>query len=80
MLLRRVFLQLEYTELAEQVDTGILGGCRAELILAIQNETSAPIRRKMCDAVAELARSSIGMYCYSSVCACVHAYYVFVCQ
>lgn len=59
VLLRRIFLTLEYSELAAEVDAGVLGGCRAELILAIQNETSAPIRRKICDAVAELARSSM---------------------
>ena len=69
VLLRRIFLTLEHSELAEQVDAGVLGGCRAELILAIRAETSAPIRRKICDAVAELARSSIGV----CVCVCVRA-------
>ena len=71
MLLRRIFLTLEYSELAAEVDAGVLGGCRAELILAIQNETSAPIRRKICDAVAELARSSMGMCVCVCVCVCV---------
>jgi len=59
VLLRRVFLQMEYKDLSEQIDVGVLHGCRAELLLAVQTEPSAPIRRKICDAIAELARSSI---------------------
>lgn len=34
--------------------------CRQELLLAIQTEATPSIRRKICDAVAELARASIG--------------------
>ena len=60
VLLRRVFLQVEYKELEKEVDAGVLQGCRGELLLALQSEASGSIRRKVCDAIAELARSSIG--------------------
>ena len=60
VLLRRIFLQLEYKELCDQVNNSVLVGCRAELLVAIQAEPSRPIRIKICDAVAELARSCIG--------------------
>ena len=58
MLLRRLFLQ-SADELV-RVDVSILQACRSELLLAIQTEESPPVRRKICDAVAELARASIG--------------------
>lgn len=60
VLLRRVFLQVEYKDLEREVEAGVLQGCRAELLLAMQRETSGQIRRKICDAIAELARSSLG--------------------
>ena len=59
-MLRRVFLQLEYKELLNEIDTDVLKGCQAELLVAIQTETNSLIQRKICDAVAELARSCIG--------------------
>ena len=60
VLLRRVFLQMEHTDLSEQIDSAVLQSCRAQLLVAVQSEPSPPIRRKICDAIAELARSSIG--------------------
>lgn len=60
VLLRRVFLQVEHKDLESEVEVGVLQGCRAELLLALQSETVAPVRRKICDAIAELARSSLG--------------------
>ena len=60
VLLRRLFLQ-SADELV-RVDVAILQACRSELLMAIQTEESAPVRRKICDAVAELARASIGIY------------------
>ena len=60
VLLRRVFLQMEYKDLVEDLSAEMLRSCQAELLGAIQVETTGNIRRKICDAVAELARSSIG--------------------
>ena len=62
VLLRRVFLQMEHADLSEQIDSGVLQSCRAQLLVAVQSEPSPPIRRKICDAIAELARSSIGEF------------------
>ena len=67
VLLRRLFLQSS-DELA-QVDSAVLRACREELLLAIQTEESPPIRRKICDAVAELARASIGTL-FQAACIC----------
>ena len=66
VLLRRVFLQLEYKDLVDDVASDVLASCRAELLMAIRSETNAGIRKKICDAVAELARSSIGEGCSQS--------------
>lgn len=60
VLLRRVFLQLEYKDLIDDLQPEVLSSCQAELLMAIQTEGHASIRRKICDAVAELARSSLG--------------------
>ncbi len=60
VLLRRVFLQMEYKDLVEDLSADLLATCQAELLAAVQVETSANVRRKICDSVAELARSSIG--------------------
>ena len=60
MLLRRVFLQLEYKELYEGIEEGVLKSCRAELLKAISSEPVPAVRRKIGDAIAEMARSSIG--------------------
>ena len=62
VLLRRVFLQMEHTDLSEQIDSAVLQSCRAQLLVAVQSEPSPLIRRKICDAIAELARSSIGEF------------------
>ena len=69
VMLRRVFLQLEYKDLLAEINNATLKSCQAELLVAIQAETSPHIQRKICDAVAELARSCIGMTdCYLTVC------------
>ena len=70
VLLRRVFLQLEYNELSAGVEDGILRPCKAQLLQALSSEPVATIRRKIGDAVAELARSSIGTRV--CVCACLY--------
>ncbi len=61
VLLRRVFLQLEHKDLVDDLQADSLVSCQAELLMAIRTETNVSIRRKICDAVAELARSCIGM-------------------
>ena len=76
VLLRRVFLQIEYKEMQEGINEDVLRQCRAELLQAIAEEPVAPVRRKIGDAVAEMARASIG------VCACMYIHvcaYVCVC-
>ena len=73
VLLRRVFLQMEHTDLSEQIDSAVLQSCRAQLLVAVQSEPSPPIRRKICDAIAELARSSIGGFLTSHL--FLHSFY-----
>ena len=68
VLLRRVFLQLEYKDMVNEIDAGMLKGCQAELLVAIQTETNSLIQRKICDAVAELARSCIGKWTNTIIC------------
>ena len=60
VLMRRVFLQLEYKDLVSDLCPDMLRNCQAELLEAIRMEKESTVRRKICDAVAELARSSIG--------------------
>jgi hypothetical protein len=60
VLLRRVFLQLEYKDLIEELPRETISTCQAEMLVAVQMETNPSIRRKICDAVAELARSCLG--------------------
>lgn len=55
-------MQLEYKDLTEDLPSDVLANCQVELLMAVQMESNASIRRKICDAVAELARSSLGMY------------------
>ena len=62
VLLRRVFLQLEYKDLVEELPAEVLASCQAQLLTAVQVEPHPPVRRKICDAVAELARSCLGVY------------------
>ena len=61
VLLRRVFLQLDYGDLHKEVDPGVLRQCQTELLQGLSSEPLPPIRRKIGDAVAEMARSSIGI-------------------
>ena len=68
MLLRRVLLQ-NVEDLA-QVDSAIIETCRLEMLEAIQVEENISLRRKICDAIAELARASIGMLLVTQVLVC----------
>ena len=36
--------------------------CKTELLTSLQNEESEVVRKKVCDAVAELARLYVGQY------------------
>lgn len=60
VLLRRVLLQ-KVDEL-NQIDLTVIRVCRLELLEAIQVEENDSLRHKICDAVAELARASIGAF------------------
>ena len=58
VLLRRIFIKSS-NELA-QVNPADMSLFRDELLDAIRSEDNDSVRRKICDAVAELARDSIG--------------------
>lgn len=62
ILLRRIFLQLEYKDIAEDLPPDVLAASKAELFLALQSENSALVRKKICDAVAEMGRSFLGVH------------------
>ena len=58
ILLRRTIIQTGESILKCPPD--VLEACKADLLLAVQQEGSAFVRRKLCDAVAELARYCVG--------------------
>ena len=58
ILLRRVIIQTGESIL--KCSPEVLEACKADLLVALQQESSAFVRRKLCDAVAELARYCIG--------------------
>lgn len=58
ILLRRVIIQTGESLL--KCPTDVLDACKADLLLALQQENSPFVRRKLCDAVAELARYCVG--------------------
>lgn len=62
VLLRRVCLQLEYKDLIKDVPTNIITSCQEQLLVAMQTEEDPSVRRKICDAVAELARTCLGSH------------------
>lgn len=43
VLLRRVFIQMEYKDLMEDLSVSMLSSCQAELLAAIQSESSSSI-------------------------------------
>lgn len=57
-MLRRTIIQAG--EAIRQLPVDVLEACKADTLMAIQQEGSAFVRRKLCDAVAELARYCIG--------------------
>ena len=52
------------------IEDGVLRQCRAELLQALSTEPVPSIRRKIGDAIAEMARSSIGRCVCVCVCVC----------
>jgi len=66
VLLRRL-LAAGFEEVWPQLTEDIQNGVKQQLMLAIQEELTPPVRRKICDAAAELARNMIGWFHSSSV-------------
>ena len=62
ILLRRSFIQTGESLL--KCSPEILESCKTGLLTALQQESSAFVRRKLCDAIAELARYCIGECVY----------------
>ena len=58
VLLRRLFVK--NPDDITQISKEVLDACRAELLAAVVNEGEKVVRKAVCDAVAELARVSIG--------------------
>ena len=56
--MRRVIIQTGESIL--KCSPNVLELCKADLLQALQQENSAFVRRKLCDAVAELARYCVG--------------------
>ena len=59
VLLRRLFTY-EFSEWWPTVPPELQDGLKKELMAAIQEELTPPVKRKVCDAAAELARNLIG--------------------
>ena len=59
VLLRRLFTN-DFMEWWATLPPDLQAGVKTELINAIQEELTPPVKRKICDAAAELARNLIG--------------------
>ncbi|XP_050394291.1 importin-5 [Patella vulgata] len=59
ILLRRLFCN-EFTEVWPTLEPDIQNSIKAQLMMAIREELSPPVRKKICEVVAELARNLIG--------------------
>ncbi|ESP04937.1 hypothetical protein LOTGIDRAFT_184912 [Lottia gigantea] len=59
VLLRRLFSN-EFSEVWPKLTPEIQNSIKQQLIVAINEETGPPVRKKICDVVAELARNLIG--------------------
>jgi len=60
VLLRRIFLHLEYKDIQKDIKPDLFQASRAELLVSLQGEMPGHVRRKICDAIAEVARSCLG--------------------
>lgn len=59
ILLRRMFTS-NFEEMWQQLSPELQNAVKQELMVAIKEETVHTIRKKICDAVAELARNMLG--------------------
>ncbi|KAH3808344.1 hypothetical protein DPMN_136697 [Dreissena polymorpha] len=64
VLLRRLFTN-DFSEWWPKLPPEIQEGLKKELMNAIQEELTPPVKRKICDAAAELSRNLIGNNCSS---------------
>ena len=65
VLLRRVFTT-SFDDFWPTVDAETGASLKQQMLVCIQEETSPPIRRKMCEATAEFARNMLGKLRYQS--------------
>lgn len=66
VLLRRVFT-IEFKEVWSKLTPELQAAVKEKLMACITEELTPPVRRKICDATAELARNMIGKvekYCF----------------
>lgn len=59
ILLRRMF-SATFEEIWPQLPADMQNGLKQELMLSVREETVQTIRKKTCDAIAELARNLLG--------------------
>lgn len=59
-MLRRLFTN-EFEEVWPKMTPELQAAVKNKLMAAITEELTPPVRRKVCDATAELARNMIGM-------------------
>lgn len=60
VLLRRLFTN-DFSDWWPTVSPELQAGVKTELMKGIQEELTPPVKRKVCDATAELARNLIGV-------------------
>lgn len=61
VLLRRLFTN-EFEEVWPKLSPELQAAVKEKLMCAITEELTPPVRRKVCDATAELARNMIGKF------------------
>lgn len=66
VLLRRLFAN-NFEEFWPQVPAEIQNGVKEQVLILVQEENNPAVRKKICDAVAELARNLIGTACIGLV-------------
>ena len=66
VLLRKLFTN-DFSDWWASLAPELQAGVKSELIKAIQEELTPPVKRKVCDATAELARNMIGEYRFSNI-------------
>jgi hypothetical protein len=64
VLLRRLFTN-DFNEWWPKISPELQAGVKMELMKGIQEELTPPVKRKVCDATAELARNLIGAFSFA---------------